>query len=121
MGIHHEQAFGPLVLFGMGGFAAELQRDTVLAIPPLRDVDVDRMLRSLHGSPLLFGYRHSRPVDTEALADLLHRVGCLAETIDEVAELDCNPVVVSPEGALVLDAKLRVVPRRPPPSPFILD
>ncbi len=121
VGIHHEPTFGPIILFGMGGFAAELQRDTVLAIPPLRDVDVDRMLRSLHGSPLLFGYRHSRPVDVEALADLLHRVGCLAETIDEVAELDCNPVVVSPEGALVLDAKLRLVPRRPAPSPFTLD
>lgn len=121
VGIHHEPTFGPLVLFGMGGFTAELQRDTVLAIPPLRDVVVDRMLRSLRASTLLFGYRHSRPVDVEALADLLHRIGFLAETLDEVAELDCNPVVVSSDGALVLDAKLRLVPRRPPPSPFTLD
>ena len=63
VGIHHEPAFGPLVLFGMGGVTAELQRDTALAIPPLTDVDIDELVRSLRGSPLLFGYRNSPPVD----------------------------------------------------------
>ena len=66
VGINHDPTFGPLVLFGMGGFAAELQRDTALAVPPLTDADVDRLVRSLRGSPLLFGFRNSDPVDVEA-------------------------------------------------------
>src|SRR6476619_3872513 len=83
VGINHEPTFGPLVLFGMGGFDAELQRDTALAIPPLTDAD--------------------------ALRDLVGRIGLLAEEVVEIAELDCNPVIVSPSGALVVDAKLRLV------------
>ena len=54
----------------------------------------------------------------DALADLLARIGHLAETVDEIAELDCNPVVVSPDGAVVVDAKLRLMPRPMLPSPF---
>jgi acyl-CoA synthetase (NDP forming) len=120
-GINHDPTFGPLVLFGMGGFDAELQHDTVLAIPPLTDAHVDRLLRSLRGSPLLFGYRNSTPVDVDALRDLLGRIGLLAQEVDEIAELDCNPVIVSPSGALVVDAKLRLVTRPQPVSPFELD
>ncbi len=121
IGIHHDPAFGPLVLFGMGGFSAELQRDTALGVPPLTDVDVDALLRSLRGSPLLFGYRNSAPADVRALTELLGRIGRLAEDVDEIAELDCNPVIVSANGAVVVDAKLRLVPRSRPASPFDLD
>ena len=121
VGINHDPTFGPLVLFGMGGFAAELHRDTALAVPPLTDADIDRLLRSLRGSPLLFGFRNSDPVDVDALADLISRIGLLAQDVDEIAELDCNPVVVSRDGALVVDAKLRLVTRPMPPGPFELD
>jgi acetate---CoA ligase (ADP-forming) len=109
-GVTRDPQFGPLVVFGMGGVAAELQRDTSLRLPPLTDVDVQEMLRSLRGSPLLFGYRGSQPVDTAALADVLARVSRLAETLPELAELDCNPVIASPSGALVVDVKLRLAP-----------
>jgi acyl-CoA synthetase (NDP forming)/RimJ/RimL family protein N-acetyltransferase len=121
VGINHDPTFGPLVLFGMGGFAAELQHDVALAVPPFTDVDVDRLIRSLRGSPLLFGFRNSQPVDTDALADVLGRIGQLAEEIDEIAELDCNPLVASGDGVLVVDAKLRLVTRPEKPSPFPLD
>ena len=90
--------------------AAELQRDTSLRLPPLTDIDVQGMLRSLRGSPLLFGYRGSPPVDTDALADVLTRVSRLAESLPELAELDCNPVIASSSGALVVDVKLRLAP-----------
>ena len=53
-----------------------------------------------------------------ALADVLARIGQLAETVEEITELDCNPVVVSPDGAVVVDAKLRLAPRPAHPSPF---
>ncbi len=110
IGVTRDPQFGPLVVFGMGGVAAELQRDTALRLPPLTDVDVHEMLGSLRGSPLLFGYRGSLPVDTEGLADVLTRVSQLAEALPELVELDCNPVIASPSGAVVVDVKLRLEP-----------
>jgi acyl-CoA synthetase (NDP forming) len=109
-GVTHDETFGPLVLFGMGGVAAELMRDTALRIVPLTDTDVHDMVRSLRSSPLLFGYRNMPAVDVDALEEVLMRIGRLAEEIPEVAELDCNPLVVSSSGALVLDVKLRLAP-----------
>lgn len=111
LGIHHDPAFGPLVLFGLGGVTAELTRDSLVVVPPLTDVEVDQLLHALRGSPLLFGYRNLPAVDTAALGDLVSRVACLSLEIDEVAELDANPVVASPEGVVVLDAKVRIAPR----------
>jgi acetate---CoA ligase (ADP-forming) len=110
IGVTQDPIFGALVLFGMGGVAAELVRDTSLRIVPLTDVDAHRMVRSLRSSALLFGYRNSPPVDVAALEGLLLRIGRLAEEVPEVAELDCNPVVVSAAGAMVLDVKLRLTP-----------
>ena len=115
VGVTRDPSFGSLVLFGMGGFEAELTRDTQLRIVPLTDVDAHELVRELRASPLLFGYRNTPPVDAGALEDLLLRIGCLAEAVPEVAELDCNPVVVSPEGAIVVDWKVRLEPHVPEP------
>jgi acetyl coenzyme A synthetase (ADP forming)-like protein len=110
VGVTHDPVFGPLVLFGMGGVAAELLRDTTLRFVPLTVLDAHEMVRSLRSSPLLFGYRNTPPVDVGGVEELLLRIGRLAEDLPELAELDCNPVVASPSGALVLDVKLRIEP-----------
>jgi acyl-CoA synthetase (NDP forming) len=47
-------------------------------------------------------------VAIDALIDVLHRVSRLVEDVPEIAELDCNPVVATPTGAVVLDARIRV-------------
>ena len=68
-------------------------------------------MRGLRSSPLLFGYRNTPEVDVAALEDQLLRIGLLAEHVPEVAELDCNPVIVSPAGVVVVDAKLHLTPQ----------
>ena len=100
--------FGPQVLFGLGGVDVELLGDHCLRLAPLTDVDVAEMLGGLRGSPLLTGWRGSRPVDTDALAQVLHRVSRLVVDLPEVVELDCNPVIATPSGAVVVDARARV-------------
>jgi acyl-CoA synthetase (NDP forming) len=115
VGVTQDPSFGPLVLFGMGGVAAELVRDTALRLVPLTDVDAAELVRSLRSSPLLFGYRGSAPTDVDALEDLLLRVGRLADEIPEVRELDCNPVLVAPDGVTAVDVKVRVA--RVPATP----
>jgi acyl-CoA synthetase (NDP forming) len=94
-------------------------RDTDLRILPITDLDAHEMVRSLRTSPLLFGYRGAPPADVEALANLLLRVGRLADDIPEVAEMDCNPVIVSPDAAIVVDVKIHLVSLPPSPLPGV--
>ena len=119
VGVTRDELFGSLVVFGMGGTAAELIRDTALRILPITDIDAHEMLRSLRTSPLLFGYRGAPPTDVDALEHLLLRVGRLADEVPEIAELDCNPVIVTPTGVAVVDVKVRLVPLPPSPLPGV--
>lgn len=118
-GITQDPLFGPVVLFGMGGTAAELLRDTTIRLVPLTGIDAHDMVCGLRTSPLLFGYRGSAAVDVRAIEDLLLRLGRLADR-REVAELDCNPVVATAQGVVVLDVKLRLQPV-PPANRFTVD
>ena len=108
VGVVHDASFGPLVLFGMGGTAAELVRDTAMRIVPVTDTDAHDLVRSLRTSPLLFGYRGAPPADTAMLEELIIRIGLLADSLPEIAELDCNPVIVSAAGAVAVDVKIRL-------------
>lgn len=110
VGIIQDPAFGPLVMFGLGGIAAELLGDVAFRVAPLTDVDAEELVREPRSSPLLFGYRGAEPVAVDALLDLLGRVGALADEQPDIAELDLNPVRVSTEHATVLDARIRVAP-----------
>jgi acetyl coenzyme A synthetase (ADP forming)-like protein len=119
VGVVHDPSFGPVVACGAGGTAVELLRDVQVRITPLTDADAAAMVRSLSTFPLLDGYRGAPPADVAALEDLLLRVGALVEAHPEVAELDLNPVMVLPrgQGAVVVDARLRVE-AAPPPLPL---
>jgi acetyl coenzyme A synthetase (ADP forming)-like protein len=116
VGVTQDQRFGPLVLFGIGGVEVELLQDCAFRILPLTDRDAAELIRGLKTSPLLFGYRGAPPADTRALEDLLLRVARFAEQVPELAELDLNPVMVSPEGAVAVDVKLRLEPHTPRPE-----
>ncbi|HEX6675945.1 MAG TPA: GNAT family N-acetyltransferase [Actinomycetes bacterium] len=119
VGVVHDPSFGPVVACGAGGTAVELLRDVQVRITPLTDADASAMVRSLVTYPLLDGYRGAPPADVPALEDLLLRVGALVEAHPEVAELDLNPVMVLPrgQGAVVVDARVRVE-AAPPPLPL---
>jgi acetyl coenzyme A synthetase (ADP forming)-like protein len=119
MGVVNDESFGPVIACGAGGTSAEVLGDVAVRITPLTELDAQEMLRSLRIFALLQGYRGSPPSDVDAVADVLLRLSALVETHPEVAELDANPVVAGPEGAVILDARVRVEPapaRRPVPS-----
>ena len=65
-------------------------------------------MRSLRGSPLLFGYRGRPAVDVAAIESVLLRVGHLADQINEISEMDLNPVIVGADGAVAVDVKIHV-------------
>jgi acyl-CoA synthetase (NDP forming) len=100
--------FGPVVSFGLAGDATELLGDIAHAIPPLTDVDVAELVRSVRAAPRLFGYRGLPPADVAALEDVIARVSVLAADHPEVRTLELHPVVVSERGAAVLSARLEL-------------
>jgi acetate---CoA ligase (ADP-forming) len=114
VGVVHDASFGPVVACGAGGTAVELVKDVAVRITPLTDLDAAEMVRSLQTFPLLDGYRGAPKADVAALEDLLLRVSALVEAHPEIAELDCNPVMVLPHGAVVVDARVRVETATPP-------
>jgi acetate---CoA ligase (ADP-forming) len=114
VGVVHDASFGPVVACGAGGTAVELLKDVAVRITPLTDVDAAEMVRSLATYPLLDGYRGAPRADVVALEDLLLRVSALVEAHPEIAELDCNPVRVLPDGVVVVDSRVRVEAATPP-------
>jgi acyl-CoA synthetase (NDP forming) len=115
LGVVHDQSFGPVIACGAGGAAAELLGDVAVRITPLSDIDAAEMLRSLRIFPLLDGYRGGERCDLEAIEDALLRLGALVEAHPEVVELDANPLIATARGAVIIDARVRVVPAPPPP------
>lgn len=116
VGAHREPAYGPLVVVGLGGAWVEVMRDVVWQLAPSARTDLDRALTRLRSAPLLEGIRGQPAVDREALLDLLERVQGIVTSHPEVSELDLNPVLMSygGEGAMILDARVRVQATTPP-------
>ncbi len=118
VGVVQEPVFGPLVVFGLGGVATGVLGDHAARLTPLTDADADELIHAVHAAPLLLGHRGTPPVDTTALADVLLRVSRLADDLHDVAELDLNPVIATPDGARAVDARIRVSPAQPR-DPFL--
>ena len=114
VGIVHDRQFGPVVACGAGGTLVELLRDVAVRLTPLSADDAREMIEQLKTYPLLTGFRGAPPRDVPALQDVLLRVSALAEELPQVAELDFNPLLVLAQGAVVVDARIRVQAAEPP-------
>src|SRR6185437_13975268 len=118
VGVKDDQMFGPLVVFGLGGVATEVLADHAARLAPLTEADADTLVNSIRSAPLLHGHRGSPAADLTALRDVLLRVSRLTEDLPEITELDLNPVIARPDGAVVVDARIRVAPQLPQ-DPFL--
>jgi acyl-CoA synthetase (NDP forming) len=115
VGVVHDHSFGPVLACGAGGTSAELLKDVAVRITPVTDVDAADMVRSLKTFPLLDGFRGAPRCDLAAIEDVLRRVSAMVEAHGEIAELDCNPLLAGPDGATIVDARVRVEAAVPPP------
>ncbi len=98
VGVVHDRLFGPVLACGAGGTTAELLKDIAVRIMSLSDLDTVEMVRSLRTFPLLDGYRGAPKADVAALEEVMLRISALVEGHAEIAELDCNPVMVGEHG-----------------------
>ena len=115
VGVVHDRQFGPVVACGMGGVLVELLKDVSVRLAPLSPLDASEMVAELRTAPLLIGYRGGPTHDVGALEEAILRVGAMVEDLPQIAELDLNPIVVHPNGAVVVDARVRVAATDPDP------
>ncbi|VAW19313.1 Acetyl-CoA synthetase (ADP-forming) alpha and beta chains, putative [hydrothermal vent metagenome] len=108
VGIKKDPVFGTVILVGMGGTTAELFKDKRLEFPPLNEQLARQMLQSLKIYPLLTGYRGSKPKNIDKLIEVLIRMSYLAADYPEILELDINPLLVTHDDVIALDARIVV-------------
>jgi acyl-CoA synthetase (NDP forming) len=114
VGCVRDRTFEPVVLVGLGGIHAEVLADTACALAPVGVEQARELVLSLRGAPLLTGARGRQPVDLGSVAAALSIVSHVAAAHPELAELEVNPLLAGPAGAVALDARL--VPARPATS-----
>jgi acetyl coenzyme A synthetase (ADP forming)-like protein len=104
----NDPSFGPLVMAGTGGIFVELVGDTVFRMCPLTETDAGEMVNELKGRVLLRGYRGSPPADEAAFRRVLLAISQLVDACPEILEMDINPLMVLPLGAIAADARIRI-------------
>ena len=119
LGVVNHPQFGLMLAVGLGGLFVEVMKDSRLLMLPVSRADVKDALLSLRGASLLSGVRGNPPVDVEAVVDAAMRLSALAIDLgDHIVEIDINPLIALPKGAVAVDALIVLNASSPrPPSP----
>nr|WP_319537548.1 acetate--CoA ligase family protein [uncultured Methanospirillum sp.] len=124
-----DPAFGKVLTVGMGGILVELLHDFSMRVLPVDTVEYRRMIHEMTGYRLISGYRGHRPLDEQALLDIVEKVGRLFLEDERIIEFDINPLILWEDGACAVDARffIKTAPVEPrtaaqilPPVPDLL-
>jgi succinyl-CoA synthetase beta subunit len=117
IGVKVDPNVGPAVLLGLGGVFVEAYGPPVVEMAPVSTKTAASMIATLDRKRILNGYRTGRPLDVESVVATLTAVGHLAWALrDRIDTLDLNPVIVTADGALAVDAVISVRPTRDVPT-----
>jgi acetyltransferase len=112
VGVATDPAFGPVISFGAGGVSVEALADTAIALPPLNAELARDLMRRTRVHRLLEGYRNVPAADLDALGAILTGVSRMVCALPWLVEMDLNPVLAHPEGAVIADARVVIDPQR---------
>jgi len=115
VGVRRDPRVGPTLLVGLGGVYAEVFRDVAVALAPVEPAEAEQLLRSLRCAPLLEGARGRPALDIAAAARAASALSHVAARAPWLAELEVNPLLVTAEGVLGLDARLVLDTMEEPP------
>jgi succinyl-CoA synthetase beta subunit len=115
VGAKIDYQFGPVILLGIGGTGVEIYRDTTLRMAPLKEKDIDSMLKDLKAHQLLEGYRGSEPVNLAKLNGMVVAFSSLVMELEGFIEsIDLNPVLCSSKRCVVADARIMLKQEKTP-------
>ncbi|MCI0688574.1 MAG: acetate--CoA ligase family protein [Sporichthyaceae bacterium] len=105
VGSRWDPRFGPVLMVGLGGVLTEVLHDVSFALAPVDEAGARRMLGRLRAAALLGGVRGRPAVDLGATAAAIARFSVLAASHPEITEMEINPLLATPVGAVALDAR----------------
>ena len=108
IGGRKDKTFGPIVMFGLGGIYVEVMKDITFRAYPIDRLEVMDMVKGIRTYPILLGVRGEEMKDIEKIMDTIIKVGMLIDQIDEISDIEINPLMVYPqgEGAIAVDARI---------------
>jgi acetyltransferase len=118
IGVVRDPVFGPAISFGLGGIFVELIRDRAVALPPLNQFLVRDLMRRTRAGQSLQPLRGAPAADEEAVEQVLLRVSEIVCEMPAVGAMDINPLIVTELGAVVVDARVGILPRGPATRPY---
>jgi len=118
IGVVRDPVFGPAISFGLGGIFVEVIRDRAVALPPLNQVLAHELIRRTRAGLALRPLRGAPAADEEAVEEILLRVSEIVCELPTVGAMDINPLIVTERGAVVVDARIGVLPPRPGALPY---
>ena len=117
VGVTTDAVFGPVISFGTGGVAVEAVRDAAVALPPINAPLARELMSRSRLHRLLGAYRNVPGVDLDALCAILTGVSRMVCTLPRLKEMDLNPVLAHPGGAVIADARIEIDAARRAPVP----
>jgi len=106
VGAKRDATFGPVVLAGAGGIAAEVMNDRAIGLAPVTIERAREMMKSLRLWPLLQNFRGRGSLNTDAVARVIVQMSQLISDVPGISEAECNPILVTPKGVIALDARV---------------
>lgn len=103
-GLIRDPQFGPCVMFGLGGIFTEVLKDVTFRVAPLEKRDALEMMDEIRAKKLLDEFRGKPAVNRDILADALINLGRIGLEIEEVAEIDINPLIIDGDTPVAVDA-----------------
>lgn len=98
--------FGPAVMFGVGGVMVELLKDVSFRLAPVTKEECLEMIKEIKAYPLLTGYRGAEPCDIDAIADVIIKIGNIMSEMDDIKEMEINPLITYPDKVIAVDARV---------------
>jgi acetyl-CoA synthetase (ADP-forming) len=98
--------FGPAVMFGLGGIFVEIYKDVSFRIAPVEEHEAFDMIHEVKGAKILKGFRGVGQLDIAALAQTILQVSRVMMSVEEIKEIDLNPVLLYPKGVRAVDARV---------------
>ena len=108
-----DHAFGPIVMFGLGGIYVEVMRDVAFRSFPLGNKETLKMISQIHSYPLLLGVRGEKRKDIDTVADTIIRVGTILQKCPDITDIEINPLVVYAQGEGVRAVDVRILLSKP--------
>ena len=106
VGVTRDPTFGPVVMFGLGGIYVEIMKDVIFRVAPFSKEEAKHMIDGIKSKPMLYGARGSKPSDIDALVDSIYIISQLVSQVEDIKELDINPLFAMEDGAKAVDARI---------------